>query len=270
MSDGPTNDGPTSEGGDSTRTGRWSDSVALVVGTLTRWPVPPPKQIDSLRAGAAMVLAPAVGLALGALCALVAMLLGLLGLGPYPAAVVVIGLLALASRGLHLDGLADTADGLGSGRDADGALDIMRRGDVGPIGVATMVLVLLGQVTALAQVLPVWGPWACVVLVAASRSVLPIACRTGVSPARPGGLGAAVAGTVPTPVALLAWLATAALGLLLAPIAVVAAAVALVVAAIGTAIALRRLGGITGDVLGWLIELALLGATLALACVVPV
>ena len=60
-------------------------------------------------------------------------------------------LLAVATGGLHLDGLADTADGLGSRRPADQALEIMRRPDAGPLGVATLVLVLLVQVSALAS-----------------------------------------------------------------------------------------------------------------------
>ena len=59
--------------------------------------------------------------------------------------------LALLTRGLHLDGLADLADGLGSGQPAATALDIMRRSDIGPFGTVTLVLVLLTQVAALAH-----------------------------------------------------------------------------------------------------------------------
>ena len=66
-------------------------------------------------------------------------------------------LLALATGGLHLDGLADTADGLGSRRPADQALEIMRRSDAGPLGVATLVLVLLVQVCALASLPRGWA-----------------------------------------------------------------------------------------------------------------
>ena len=56
----------------------------------------------------------------------------------------------MLSRAIHLDGLADTADGLGSGRPPADALAIMRQSDVGPFGVATLVLTLLIQVSALA------------------------------------------------------------------------------------------------------------------------
>src|SRR5215813_5515974 len=68
------------------------------------------------------------------------------------AATLAIGALALLTGGLHLDGLADTADGLGSRRPRDQALAIMRRSDVGPFGVTALLFTVLVQVTALATV----------------------------------------------------------------------------------------------------------------------
>ena len=62
-----------------------------------------------------------------------------------------IGVLAALTRGLHLDGLADLADGLGSRKPAGAALDIMKRSDIGPFGVLTIVLILLIQAAALAR-----------------------------------------------------------------------------------------------------------------------
>ena len=64
-----------------------------------------------------------------------------------PLGLVVVAL-ALLSRGLHLDGLADLADGLGSRRPAAGAHEVMARSDIGPFGVAAVVLALLLQVAA--------------------------------------------------------------------------------------------------------------------------
>ncbi|NEE30554.1 adenosylcobinamide-GDP ribazoletransferase, partial [Streptomyces sp. SID7982] len=73
----------------------------------------------------------------------------LAGSGPLLAAVASVAVPAALTRGLHLDGLADTADGLGSGKPAEDALRIMKQSDIGPFGVITLLLVLLAQVAVL-------------------------------------------------------------------------------------------------------------------------
>ncbi|NEC72485.1 adenosylcobinamide-GDP ribazoletransferase, partial [Streptomyces rochei] len=111
------------------------------------------------------------------------------------AAVATAAVPAVLTRGLHLDGLADTADGLGSGKPAEDALRIMKQSDIGPFGVLTLVFALLAQVAALAQVYDAsWahGALAAVVSATAARLALTLAARTGVPAARPEGLGAAV------------------------------------------------------------------------------
>ena len=71
-------------------------------------------------------------------------------------ATLALGVLALLTGVLHLDGLADTADGLGSRRPAGEALAIMRRPDIGPFGVAALLFTVVAQITALATVAPGW------------------------------------------------------------------------------------------------------------------
>ena len=174
-----------------------SDGLRLALGTLTVLPVPAPRRVDRTVGGAAMAWAPLAGLLLALPLVVVAWLGTAAGLAPLLVAVLVLAGVALLTRGLHLDGLADTADGLGSGRDAAGALEVMRRGDVGPFGVVTLVLVLLVQTAALGQLVAGGrGALAVVLALVVSRLVLPVACRTGVPAARPEGLGAVVAGTV--------------------------------------------------------------------------
>ena len=108
-------------------------------------------------------------------------------------AALAVGLIALLTGGLHLDGLADTADGLGSRRAPADALAIMRRSDVGPMGVAALVLVLLVQVTAVAAMPRVSLAAASLVLAEVTGRVA-VVVATGSPAARPGGFGALVAG----------------------------------------------------------------------------
>ena len=143
-----------------------------------------------------MAWAPVVGLALGGVAAGV-LWAGARWASPLLGAVLAIAALAVLTGGLHLDGLADLADGLGSRRPAAGALEIMKRSDIGPFGVVTLVLVLLVQVAALdrAQALG-RGEVAIAAAAVTARLAMTAACRPGVPAARPGGLGALVAGSV--------------------------------------------------------------------------
>ncbi|GAA4845834.1 adenosylcobinamide-GDP ribazoletransferase [Kitasatospora terrestris] len=232
---------------------------------------------DREAGGAAMVVAPAVGVVLGALAAGAGALLAWRG-GPPLGAVGAVAVLAALTRGLHLDGLADVADGLGSGKPAEDALRIMKQSDIGPFGVLTLLLVLLAQVAALAgEFAGSLRQGALAVLTAAvtARCALAWGCLRSVPAARPGGLGAMVASTVRPAAALgVSALGAAALGAaawassaegwaaLRYPAAV---AVGLGAAWLLLRRCVRRLDGITGDVLGAMAETAATGVLVALA-----
>ncbi|HXO24264.1 MAG TPA: adenosylcobinamide-GDP ribazoletransferase [Streptosporangiaceae bacterium] len=235
-------------------------SATLLTVVPLRGPVTEPSRAT---AAAAVAWAPAVGLLLGAVAAAVLVVADRpLGAGPLTAAGLAVAALALLTRGLHLDGLADLADGLGSGQPAPRALDIMRRSDVGPFGIVTLVLTLVIQIAALAHAEGAGGgrgPAALITAAVTGRLALTWACRRGVAAARPDGLGALVAGTVRPVVAAVITLTVLAAAVSLVrtaftlPLAVVAG---LVFAYVLQRHAVRRLGGITGDVLGALIETA--------------
>ncbi|GAA3118755.1 adenosylcobinamide-GDP ribazoletransferase [Streptosporangium carneum] len=263
-----------------------ADGLRLAIGTLSVFPVRP-GVVDRRAGGVAMTLAPLVGTLLGVAGAVVLGGALWLGLTPLLASALAVAALALLTRGLHLDGLADLADGLGSGKPAGQALDIMKRSDIGPFGVVTLVLTLLVQVAALAETAGSGrGPVVLVTACAAGRLALTWACGTGVPAARPGGLGAMVAGTVRrgpalavTALVLLGTAAVAAACAVLAPhpptgpwpasLGPPAAVVAGLLAALALRRrAVRRLGGITGDVLGALVETATATALVVCAALV--
>ncbi|WP_312874778.1 adenosylcobinamide-GDP ribazoletransferase [Actinomadura litoris] len=245
--------------------------LRLAVTLLTVVPLPA-GSVDRGTARAAMLTAPAVGLVTGGAAALVLVAGDAAGLSPLLRAALAVAATAVLTRALHLDGLADLADGLGSGRPAAEALAIMKRSDIGPFGVVTLLLTLLVQVAALASA--PHGAVAAVIGAVTGRAALPWACRDAVPAARPGGLGSLVAGTVPTRNALLvtglvvvgaAAAGAAASGPGGAPRAAAAVLVGLAAAALMLRHAVRRLGGVTGDVLGALVEIAGTAALVTLA-----
>ncbi|MEI4276944.1 adenosylcobinamide-GDP ribazoletransferase [Klenkia terrae] len=228
--------------------------VWAAFGWLTVFRVP-----GSASARGVLPWAPLVGLVLGALAALVGWLAAR-SASPLVGAVLAVALLAWLTRGLHLDGLADTADGLGPLRGRERALEVMRSGDVGPFGVATLVLALLLQVACLAQLLSLDGGWlAPVTAVVAARLAMSRCGLPGVPTAAGSSLGAAVAGTVSR-----AWLAACAVVVVLLVLGtalwlgdlgqggrlVAAAALGLAAGELLHRRARARLGGVNGDVMG--------------------
>ncbi len=164
------------------------------------------------------------------------------------AALVVAADLALTGL-LHLDGLADTADGLlAHALDPARRLEIMAEPAIGAFGAGVTVVALLLRTAALAVMPP--APLLMTALWSLSRTAMAVAA-CALPYARPGGLASSFLGATATPVAL----GGGGLALALAAFGGELAAVLAVVAAAGGAVAtfslsLRRLGGFTGDVLG--------------------
>ncbi|PWW21621.1 cobalamin-5'-phosphate synthase [Geodermatophilus normandii] len=209
--------------------------------------------------------APLVGLALGGVAAGT----GVLGahlVSPLTGSVGALAVLAALTRALHLDGLADTADGLGPLRGRERALQVMHQGDVGPFGVVTLVLTLLLQASAGAALLAGDGGWPALwTAVVVARLSMARTGLPGTPTAEGSSLGRAVAGTVSRPwlagwtaltaalAATTAWLST---GPAAAAVLVGAAAAGLLAAEAVRARASARLGGVTGDVMGAMGEAA--------------
>lgn len=223
-----------------------------------------------------MLLAPLAVLPLGALTAVVVLLGREVALPPLATGLLAVGALALGTRVLHWDGLSDVADGLTASYDRERSLAVMRTGTSGPAGTLAVVLVVGLQAVgfgALSLVVdPVTGALLAGATVLVSRCALATACARPVPSARTEGLGATVAGTVPVWAAALSWVAGGALlaGLLAVagadPLrAVLGVVLAVVVVLVLLRRCTRRLGGVTGDVLGATVELSLTALLLTLA-----
>lgn len=220
----------------------------------------PPRPADL---GAADAFFPAVGLAIGCLLAgLDAILAGLVA--PPVRDVLLVVVLAAVTGALHLDGLADSFDGLFGGRDAESRLAVMRDPRAGAYGVVALVCVLLLKVAALSAlrgeartlalvVAPCLGRWA---IVQATWS-FPYARREGLGRGFKDGVrGGHVAIAGLSALAAATWL--------IGPVGLAAFAAAIaVVWAAGTAMA-GRLGGLTGDTYGALCEVVETGVLVAL------
>lgn len=234
---------------------------------------------DRSLGAAVMASVPVVGALLGAASASVAFGLTHTGLPTLLIGVLVVVLLAAATRGMHLDGLADTADGLGCYGPPDRVTEVMRGGTVGPFGVATLVLVLAVQSTGFAALADESQWYGLAFAIGLGRIGAVIGTRRSLKPAHPNGFGALVAGTQHLAVAvwlLLALVAAVPLGLSAngfdgdhLEVAAVVRGIAIVlgVAAFAwwfTRHCARRMGGITGDVLGATIEVGVALAVVGL------
>ncbi len=238
------------------------DGLRLAVSWLSVLPVGTGR-VDDRTARQAILFAPVVGGLLGGITSLVLFVLGLLAAPGLLAGLLGVALLAVLTRGMHLDGLADTVDGLGCYGSPERALDVMRDGSTGPFAVVALVLTVGIQAVSLAALADA-GQWLFIVVACAvGRAGFVLCCRRGVPAARQEGMGALVASTQPWWAVAVWWGVLAVLGGLSA-----AWSGALAVVLAGTALwALvrhvhTRFGGITGDILGATSEL---GVTIALA-----
>ncbi|MBV1836176.1 adenosylcobinamide-GDP ribazoletransferase [Acetobacter estunensis] len=215
----------------------------LPLSWLERWAGP----VDLRRS---IRLWPLVGAGIGALTALIMQLALMAGLPPLVSALLAVSAQLIVTGALHEDGLADSADGLAAGRTLARRLEIMRDSRIGSYGAAALIMALAlrtGCIAALPSAhllayLTVAG--AC-----ARASVLIIAGWT--SAARQDGLAAAL---LPLPVGPLR-LALLTLLLLTAFLLPDRVMVMSLLASMGATlvvrrIALRAMGGFTGDLLG--------------------
>jgi len=220
-------------------------------------------ELDQRDVARGALLFPVVGALVGAAVALVG--IGLEDtLTPFLAAGVAVAFEALVTGGIHLDALADASDGLGA-RTRARALEIMGEGSVGAFGATSLIVDLLLKTGAIAVLLAADDTFVLVVVAMALGRTAPLVLAWALPYARSGeGSGRILTdrmslGSLGGGLVLALGLAAALLGLRAVALLAGAAVATLIVAVT----ARRRLGGVTGDVLGAGIELATTGGLLA-------
>lgn len=226
--------------------------LVLAIGYLTILPVRVPGQDQAGALGRSAAWFPVVGLGLGALVAAFDAL-AVQWFSPSVSAVLTVTAWKVATGGLHLDGLADCLDGL-MGGDPARRLAIMRDSRIGTFGALGLILVLVLDIAAVAELPPAFRWRLLLVAPAVGRAVPPVLARL-FNAARDDGQGAAFVGTVGPAACVIALVVTAAAAtILLGATGAVASTVAVATAIGGAWCIARRLGGVTGDVLGAAVE----------------
>jgi adenosylcobinamide-GDP ribazoletransferase len=193
---------------------------------------------------------PVVGLLIGIIIAAFDHIMGFI-FPPLPASVITVIAMTAISGGLHMDGLADTADGFFSARPRERVLEIMRDSRTGVMGVLAVVFVIVLKVSVLISLFPPFRPGIIVLMPLAGRcsfvvmmTALPYVRREG-GLATAFGVGKSWLNLLWTSAFLLAagWLAGHWMGL-------AASFSALLMAALFSVYCFRKIGGYTGDTLG--------------------
>lgn len=240
---------------------RWLSALPVAAKFLTRLPA---KASDAGLAGASAAF-PVVGVVVGLLGGAAYWLAWFVGLPALVCAFLAVAATVVVTGALHEDGLADMADGL-AGRTADEAIRVMRDSHTGAYGALALIFSVGLRVAALAALAdPPAVVSAMVATGAASRAAMPAVMRL-MTPASATGLGAAAGQPEVLDIFVALGIAGLLAGLALGPTTTLALAGATFLAASSVAaLARRRLGGYTGDVLGAVQQAAEIGGLLALA-----
>ncbi|MGL5949871.1 MAG: adenosylcobinamide-GDP ribazoletransferase [Cetobacterium sp.] len=241
------------------------NGLALLFKFMTRLPFPGGNKFDSKALGSGMKWFPIVGLVIGAINFVVAGLLETIIPSPILMGIILVTLDVIITGGLHLDGLADTFDGIFSYRSKQKMLEIMKDSRVGTNGVLVLVLYFIFKIAFLVETSELFGMSQGVIML-----IVPVLARiNGVincafEPyARPTGMGKTfVENTDSLGVAIAYGTVTAILYAVSQYFGLPFLNLFLILNILGVngfffgKLMTRKIGGITGDTLGALLELS--------------
>ena len=250
------------------------DDTARSVAFLSRVPMPQRHFIGyDGRLSRAVRAFPLAGVLIVLPAAALAAMLSALHAPPSLLAIATLALQVLVTGALHEDGLSDSADGIGGGRDRDSALAIMKDSRAGSYGVVALILsfgLRAAAIAALAAALTPSGLGMALLAVAAASRTAMVWHWSLLPPARRDGVAASVGEpeSGATTFALASGILLAALLLLphgTMPSLALALVATVIAVLVFNRIALRKIGGHTGDTIGATEQLAEMSALFALA-----
>jgi adenosylcobinamide-GDP ribazoletransferase len=203
-----------------------------------------------------MVFFPLVGLVIGLLLALGYYLLSFL----FSKSLVLwltIGLLALLTRGLHLDGFADTMDGLGSGGPREKILEVMRDSRIGAFGVISLILLIGAKYFTLDQIPIPSIPYTLILMTVMGRNTMVLVCYRSPYARSEGGLAKPFTENLGYREMALSLVSAFGIALLLMGLKGILVFLGICLFSLGYRFFfIKKLGGVTGDILGAANELA--------------
>ncbi|MDG1066985.1 MAG: adenosylcobinamide-GDP ribazoletransferase [Sulfitobacter sp.] len=215
---------------------------------LTRLPLPHLPQSAFAMGAQAVWAYPLVGLAVGATGAVAGQIALTLGLPVIAAAVLALAVMMLVTGAMHEDGLADVFDGFWGGFTSARRLEIMRDSQIGTYGVLALITVVALRVGAISALLHT-SPMAIIAAAALSRAMMPL-LMFALPHARKDGLSQSVGRPSAAPLAICLTIGALVSLSCLAAGGLITIAIALAVCAGVAGVAMRKIGGQTGDVLG--------------------
>ncbi len=228
-------------------------SLIAAVSFLTVLPIGRNMYFSEQEMGRSQVWFPLVGLILGGICAAACYLLYYVGF-EFAADATAVMLLVLLTGGLHLDGLMDTADGLGCNKDREQKLAVMKDGRVGAMGVLAALVVLLLKAAYLYEISPPEKYFWLMLAPAVSRACMLYAINN-YPYARKRGTGATFANHTGKYYLPVAFLIICALTLFVYPYGLIAVGMTFMFAVLTAKYITQKLGGLTGDCYGAITEL---------------
>lgn len=223
---------------------------------LTILPVGHPSLSEGKELAGSMAFFPLVGLIIGLLLAVGHYLFSFLFSQPL-ALWLTIGLLALLTRGLHLDGFADTVDGLGSGGSREKILEVMRDSRIGAFGVIGLILLIGAKYFALDQLPRTSVPYALILMTVMGRNAMVLVCYRSPYARSGGGLAKPFTENLGVREIILSLATAFGIALLMMGIHGVGVFVGIGLLSLGYRyFFIKKLGGVTGDILGGANELA--------------